>query len=792
MRSSISSAEASSTAVVTDVLKLLVAEDNPEDLVLTLRALEKSDLRLEIKTVSTRAAFVEVLNSQPVDVALSDFRMGDWTGIDALTEIIKLNADIPLILVTGTLGDLKAVECMKLGITDYVLKHQLARLPMAIIRAHEERALRQSQKLAAEAVRDSEARYRTLVENAPEAIVVLDVEKGCFTDCNNNALRLFGMKREELLLSGPGELSPAFQPDGRHSIVAAQLWADRVAGNETAGFEWMHLHSGGTHVPCEVHLVRLDSPDRQLVRASILDITERKRSEEAVRESEARYRDLVNNAMYGICWVSPEGDLLDTNPALVRMLGYESVESLLSTNDSRILFSDSAFRERILAESGATERADLTVDWKRRDGKEITVRLIGRRARDPRRKTTCVEIIVEEMTDRLALEKQLRQAQKFEAIGQLAGGIAHDFNNMIGAILGWAELGMDETAVETRLHRHFDKVRHQAIRAAALTRQLLAFARRQILEPRDIDLNQSATETLGLLESVIGSNIEIKRNLTTDLALVRADPTQIEQVIMNLCINARDAMPEGGRLVIETSESFFDQTALVAQAHAKPGRYAVLAVTDSGTGMDAGTLDRIFEPFFTTKDLSKGTGLGLATVYGIVRQHGGFLHVYSEVGIGTTFRMYLPITAATTASHVPADDDQPVRGGSGLILVAEDHEGLRELAHETLEALGYTVITARDGEEAVREFQNHSAEIELLLFDVVLPKINGPKAYAHICALKPDVPIIFATGYSPEIELLQEVQRQGLSILQKPYVPRELARKVREVLDRSAAKAQRV
>ena len=792
MRPSTRLVESAPPAVVTNVLNILVAEDNPEDLVLTLRELNKSELKLEIKTVATRAAFVEALHSGPIDVALSDFRMAAWTGIDALTEIIKLNADIPLILVTGTLGDLKAVECMKLGITDYVLKHQLGRLPMAIIRAHEERTLRQSQKLAAEAVRESEARYRTLVENAPEAIVVLDVDKGCFVDCNNNALRLFGMKREDLLRCGPGEMSPPFQPDGRDSIVAAQLWADRAATSESAGFEWIHRHSAGSNIACEVHLVLLDSPNRLLVRGSILDITERKRSEEAVRDSEARYRDLVNNAMYGICWVSPEGDLLDTNPALVRMLGYDSVESLLSTSDSRSLFSDSAFRERILAESGAIERADLTVDWKRRDGKEITVRLIGRRARDPRRKTACVEVIVEEMTDRLALEKQLRQAQKFEAIGQLAGGIAHDFNNMIGAILGWAELGMDETEAETRLHRHFERVRQQAVRAAALTRQLLAFARRQILEPRDIDLNHSVTETLGLLENVIGSNIEIKRNLTSALALVRADPTQIEQVIMNLCINARDAMPEGGRLMIETSESLFDEAGLAAQAHAKPGRYAMLAVTDSGTGMDAGTLDRIFEPFFTTKDLSKGTGLGLATVYGIVRQHGGFLDVYSEVGIGTTFRMYLPITTATTASHVPAYDDQPVRGGSGLILIAEDHDGLRELARETLEGLGYSVVTARDGEEAVREFQNHRDEIALLLFDVVLPKMNGPKAYARICELKPDVPVIFATGYSPDIELLQEAQSKGLSILQKPYLPRELARRVREALDHTSVKVHRV
>jgi len=390
----------------------------------------------------------------------------------------------------------------------------------------------------------------------------------------------------------------------------------------------------------------------------------------------------------------------------------------------------------------------------------------------------------------LALEKQVRQAQKFEAIGQLAGGIAHDFNNMIGAILGWAELGMDETDADARLHRHFDKVRHQAIRAAALTRQLLAFARRQILEPRDINLNQDVTETLSLLEKVLGSNIEIKTNLTANLPVIRADPTQIEQVIMNLCINARDAMPEGGQLFIETGEVVLDEQQLAAQEHAKPGRYAMLAVTDTGTGMDAGTLDRIFEPFFTTKDIGKGTGLGLATVYGIVRQHGGFLHVYSELNVGTTFRMYLPLTVTAGKIEDLSEDVQPVRGGSELILIAEDHEGLRDLARETLEGLGYSVITANDGEAAVREFENHCDQIDLLLFDVVLPKMNGPKAYASISRLKPDIPVIFATGYSADISLLQEAQHQGLMVLQKPYDPRDLARRIRDTLDLQPARAR--
>jgi two-component system cell cycle sensor histidine kinase/response regulator CckA len=679
------------------------------------------------------------------------------------------------------------VECIKIGIADYVLKQQLARLPMAILRAQEGKRHRDAQKEAAEALREGEARFRTLVENAPDAILVLDLDTGTFSDCNENALRLFRVARSELLRCGPGELSPPFQPDGRQSAEAAREWMDRATPGATAHFEWIHRNSEGHEIPCEVHVVRLPSPARRLVRGSILNVTERKLAEEALRESEARYRGLVNNATYGIYWVALDGTLLDANPALIQMLGYESIEVFLSLGDTVNLYCDRSKRDEIAKWYLENDRGDATVEWKRKDAKIITVRLIGRRSRDARRQSDSVELMVEDVTERIALEKQLRQAQKFEAIGQLAGGIAHDFNNMIGAVLGWAEIGMDETKADARLHRHFDKIRHQAIRAAALTRQLLAFARRQILEPRNLDLNQNVTETLSLLEKVIGSNIEIKTKLAANLTLVRADPTQVDQVLMNLCINARDAMPEGGRLIIETGDATFDEKYCAAQTYARPGHYAMLAVTDTGTGMDVATLDRIFEPFFTTKEMGKGTGLGLATVYGIVRQHGGFVHVYSEVGIGTTFRIYLPVTPSKEKTAVTVEESRPARGGSETILLAEDHEGLRELARETLANLGYNIVLACDGEEAVRLFQANRDLIDLLLLDVVMPKINGPEAYARISAEKADVPVIFATGYSSEMTLLQSAQERGLTILQKPYVPRELARRVRETLDRQPA-----
>src|SRR6185437_9632143 len=628
----------------------------------------------------------------------------------------------------------------------------------------------------------SEEHYRTLVENAPEEIVLLDIEQQKFVDSNGRALSLFGLTRDTLLRSGVRDVSAAKQIDGATAEAMERLFSEPTLDGATAHFEWRYRNSQGEEHPAEVHLVRLPSTNRRLVRASIVDITERKRSEQALRESEARYRGLVDNATYGILWIEEHGGrLLDANPAVAAMLRYDSVDDLLSIQFTKLLYCNPTDQNAIIAEYRRQGRAHGTVEWKRKDGKVVAVRLSSRRATNPDG-SECAEVIVEDVTEHKALERQLVQAQKFEAIGQLAGGIAHDFNNMIGAILGWVDLGLNETDANSRLHRHFEKVRHQAERAAALTRQLLAFARRQILEPRNVDLNQTTIETLSLLEKVIGSNIEIKANLAPNLAVARADPTQIEQVLMNLCINARDAMPDGGSLIIDTSDMTLDATFCSLQPLARPGEYVMLAVTDSGTGMDAATLDRIFEPFFTTKEMGKGTGLGLATVYGIVRQHGGFLNVYSEPGVGSTFRVYLPISTTATPVRDSAEDTGPVAGGTETILVVEDHEGLRQLAQETLAGLGYNVLLAADGQQAVKEFQR-CPETNLVLLDVVLPKLSGPEVYAKLQETHPGLPVIFATGYSPDLALIQKVQQQGFPVLQKPYSSRSLARAVRKTLD---------
>ena len=390
---------------------------------------------------------------------------------------------------------------------------------------------------------------------------------------------------------------------------------------------------------------------------------------------------------------------------------------------------------------------------------------------------------VEEKRDRIQLEQRLRQLERFEAIGQLAGGVAHDFNNIVGAILGWAQLGMADADPYPGLRERFHKIRDEAQRAGKLTSQLLAFARRQLLQPKKLDLNNSIVGVAALLRSALGDQIEFKTVLTPDPSVVLADPVQIDQVLMNLCLNARDAMPTGGRLVIETRVTELGADFCRIHSYGVPGKYVVLLVSDTGTGMDEATVTRIFEPFFTTKELGRGTGLGLATVYGIVKQHEGLINVYSELGRGTTFDIYFPAVSGTADQRDSAATTE-VAGRNETVLVADDHEGLRDIAQEFLTAWGYKVILARDGEEAVRLYRQHQGNIQLVVLDVLMPLLSGPQAYGQISQITPGLPVVFTTGHTAEASLRDPAIGDRALFLQKPYSPQELGRTIRSALDR--------
>lgn len=381
--------------------------------------------------------------------------------------------------------------------------------------------------------------------------------------------------------------------------------------------------------------------------------------------------------------------------------------------------------------------------------------------------------------ERKQMELRMRQLEKFEALGKLAGGVAHDFNNVITAIMGWAELGGHDAPPGSPSAQSFRQIEHQASRAAGLTRQLLAYARRRVLEPSTIDLNHLVGEATDFLQQLVGGQTHMTLLLAADLWPASADAGQIERVLANLCVNARDAMPDGGELIIETRNLLLREDDPRLPSDSPPGRYVVLSVSDSGIGMEAAMIEHIFDPFFTTKEVGKGTGLGLATVLGIVKQHGGFIEVKSQPNHGAQFQVFLPATNEKPEAKAAAMDT-PLAGDGETILVADDHEGTLDMACEALRSFGYRVLAARDGEETVRVFRENKDHVSLVLIDVVMPKLQGGEIYREICRFKPGVPVIFTSGHPEQNE---ELSTHEAEVLPKPYLPKMLARKIRSVLD---------
>ena len=511
------------------------------------------------------------------------------------------------------------------------------------------------------------------------------------------------------------------------------------------------------------------------------DITERKRAEEALQRSEANYRSLIEGAPYGIFRTSDDGRLFSANPALVEMLGYGSPSDLLSANLDRDIFRAPEDWKRICREH-PNGFEGVEVGWKRRDGTPITVRVSGRPVRDHAGRASCYEMIAENVSERRFLEQQLRQAQKMEAVGRLAGGVAHDFNNLLMVILGHTGLLLERAGADEWVRRKAEQVQKAADRAAGLTRQLLAFSRMQVLQPKVIDLNGVVSEMAKLLPRLIGENMELLVRLAPSLGQVKADPGQMEQVILNLAVNARDAMPEGGKLVIETSNAELEEAYARRHPPLQAGSYVLLAVTDTGIGMDADTQALIFEPFFTTKEKGKGTGLGLATVYGVVKQSGGYIWVYSEVGKGTTFKIYFPLVREALEVRQPSDLSQaPV--GTETILLVEDEREVREVAREFLDMSGYTVLEARDGSEAIKLAKKYPGPIHLLMTDMVMPGIGGRELVRQLSVERRDLRVIFMSGYTEYAVLQQGELERGAVLLPKPFSREVLARTVREVLE---------
>jgi two-component system cell cycle sensor histidine kinase/response regulator CckA len=522
----------------------------------------------------------------------------------------------------------------------------------------------------------------------------------------------------------------------------------------------------------------------QFVSQQLASAIEYKRNEEALRRSEARYRSLVQSAVYGIYRSSLEGRFFDVNPALITMLGYDSAEEVLALDPRLDVFVDGSEQMRVMAEFRRGARLDnVEVRWKRKDGSAITVRLSGRVVNNPEETAEVVEIIAEDITERRVLENQFRQAQKMEAVGRLAGGVAHDFNNLLMVISGYAEVLLEHTRKNDPLYPKIEAIHQATDRATTLTRQLLAFSRKQLLELKVVDLNLIVEDIKRLLRPLIGENIELQTQLATDLGRTRADAGQIEQVLMNLVVNSKDAMPNGGKITIQSANARLNHEDVRREySYIHPGLYVVLSVTDTGEGMDKETQLRIFEPFFTTKEKGKGTGLGLSTVYGIIKQSGGYVLVQSEPGQGTTFRIYLPRVEDALEPVGAAGTSSSQNGGSETVLLVEDEESVRQLVRETLESKGYKVLEADNGEAALRIVSNHLDKIDMLITDVVMPGMSGRELSARLCASRPQTKVLYLSGYTEDAIGHEGVVDPDTAFLQKPFTLQMLSRKVREVL----------
>jgi PAS domain S-box-containing protein len=524
-----------------------------------------------------------------------------------------------------------------------------------------------------------------------------------------------------------------------------------------------------------------------LISQQLAAAIDRKRNEQSLRRSEVRYRSLVQTAVYGIYRSSLQGQFLDVNPALIGMLGYNSALEVLALDPQKDVFVDPAEYARLVEEFRSTGRVDgFEVRWKRKDGATITARISGRAVAGGDEPSDVLEAIAEDITERRVLEDQFRQSQKMEAVGRLAGGIAHDFNNLLMVISGYTEVLLDQLTPGHPLHAKAEAIQQASDRATTLTRQLLAFSRKQLLELKIIDVNAIVTDMERLLRPLIGEHIELTTSLTPSLGCTRADAGQLEQVIMNLVVNAKDAMPSGGKICIRTAAVTLDDTYPPENTFIKNGPYVMISVSDSGQGMDRETQARIFEPFFTTKEKNKGTGLGLSTVYGIIKQSGGYVFVQSELGRGTVFTIYFPRVDGPSDALSTTPVSLAAAGGTESILLVEDEDSVRQLVRETLESRGYRVLEAPNGSAALALAASHPDPIHLVITDVIMPGLNGHELIQQLLPARPTIKVLYLSGYAQDAFPTTAAADSQKTFLQKPFTLQNLSRKVREILGPAA------
>jgi PAS domain S-box-containing protein len=740
---------------------ILLVEDNADHAELVHHAFKRSRDGYRLVIAGSGSAAAACLETCLPSMILSDYLLPDGTGLDLFRQLFREKCpSTPFVLLTSHGDETVAVEAMKLGATDYIVKtaSSMASLP-DVCRA----TLREyAQKKEKEKASDEFERFFSVL---PDLACIASTD-GYFRKLNPAWEETLGFSVEELLATPFLELVHPDDLERTKTEVEKQL-----KGSEAISFCNRYRCKNGQYRELEWKSAPANASS-SLLYATARDITERKRIEN-------EYRVIIQTTKDGFWIIDLAGRFLEVNDAYCAMVGY-SREELLGMRVSDMYvedgFSQVAARIDKVVREGY-DRFDRTQRCK--NGSLLDVEICTSYLRD----RECLCVFVRDITERKHLEAQLRQAQKMEAVGQLAGGVAHDFNNILQVVMGYSYLLSMDKKLDEAQKEAVEQIISSSEKAAQLTTGLLALSRKQVMAPRQANLNAVVQHVQKFLVRIIGEDIQFKLRLNKTMLPVVIDVGQIEQVLMNLATNARDAMPKGGLLAIETGLQVIETPFQHAHGVSEPGRYAWMAVSDTGCGMDEATRTRMFEPFFTTKEVGKGTGLGMAIVYGIVRQHNGFVSFYSEPGHGTTFRVYIPIADAESAWLEANTKQEPPPMGSETILLAEDDANVRELVVTVLTKFGYRVVQAEDGEQAVEKFLAHSDSIGLILMDMIMPKKNGKDAYEEICRLQPGVKVLYSSGYTADFIQNRGVSDEEVELIMKPVQPLQLLRKVREMLD---------
>lgn len=753
--------------------KVLVIDDDREDFLLIRAAL--NDIgpgRFTCDWVSSYGAGLDTLRQSQHDVCLLDYRLGAMSGLELLQEALAAGCEIPIVIITGA-GDTDVdTAAMALGAADYMTKPEISGGTLERVIRH---ALKRAEDLAE--LRRREVWHRALLEHLSDSVLVFDAN-GRVTYASPAAEPLMGWTPAELV----GQDGFALLHPEDIAYVGERFAACLAQPSVPVHAEYRVRHKGGSYRTLDVIAVnRLDEPSIRGVVAAFRDVTERQRTQAALREARDTLQALIDSAPLAIITLSPAGTILSWNRTAEKLFGWREAEVVDQVPPFVWNEQLPEFRELLGKVLAGESLQNVELSRHRKDGSTIEVALYATPLCGSDGQVQGVLACVADNTERRTLERQLAIAQKVEAVGRLAGGIAHDFNNLLTTILGPAELMLETLAENHECVGYLTEIRDAALRAAELTRQLLAFSSNQVLQPRAINLNEVVAGMRGMLRRLIAEHIELRTACAVDLGTVRADPSQIEQVLLNLVVNARDAMPVGGTLTIETANTELGGGSMANRPLMTPGSYVMLAVSDTGEGMTDDTKARLWEPFFTTKPTGKGTGLGLATAYGIVKQSGGYIWVDSDPGQGATFRIYLP-RIDTRAESLAVSPNEPPPSGTEKLLVVEDDDMVRRVTQRSLIASGYHVLVASTGGEALLLAETNGYGFDLLVTDLIMPGMSGGELAERMRRMRPDLKVLFVSGYTDDMVVRHGVREGQTAFLQKPFTKDVLLRKVRAVL----------